>query len=58
VDLRQGQLIRLTKDAHSISFQYSDSNGQIHTEELTNQDLFRLQQEYKSKRSLRVKEAR
>ncbi len=50
VELTQGKLIRVTKNAHSISFQYSDSSGQVHTEELTNQNVFRLQQEYNSKR--------
>ena len=50
VELNQGQLLRVTKNANSISFQYSDLTGEIHGEELTNQNLFRLQQEYNATR--------
>src|SRR5215208_8413164 len=40
VEIADGKFIRLTDNAHSISFQYSDSSGQVHSEELTNQICF------------------
>lgn len=46
IDRIEGELIRLTKNTHSLLLQYRDSKGNAHTDEFSSQDLFRLQREF------------
>lgn len=46
IDRIGGRLLRLTKSAHSLLLQYTDAKGNAHTDEFSNQDLFRLQHEF------------
>jgi hypothetical protein len=43
-------VIRIFKDLHQIVFEYRDSNGQVRKEELTNTELYQLQQSYAARR--------
>lgn len=46
IDRIQGRLLRVAKHANAIHFQYSDAKGAVHSEELSNPDLYRLQKEF------------
>ena len=50
VDFKRSHLVTLSKSLHSVSFQYLDKNGQIHLEEYSADDLYRMQQKYYAKR--------
>ena len=50
VHSKSGQLLKILSHKDSMRFQYCDSNGKVHTEELSHLALYRLQQEYFSQR--------
>ncbi len=47
---KQAQLLKLFSHNDSLGFQYRDSKGEVHTEELSHLALYRLQQQYFSQR--------
>ncbi|HEY6996768.1 MAG TPA: hypothetical protein VH851_02505 [Candidatus Binatia bacterium] len=50
IDGHDGRVIRIFKDLHQIVFEYRDGNGQVRKEELTNTELYQLQQSYAARR--------
>ena len=50
VDAKQSDLVRVSKSLSSVAFQYLDEHGQIHMEEYSASDLYRVQQEFYAKR--------
>lgn len=52
VDAKQGDLITVTKNLDGVTFQYRDGNGQIHIEEYSASELYRIQREYYANRKI------
>jgi hypothetical protein len=50
VNSKGGQLVKLTTDVHAVTFQYRDEKGEIHSEEYSTFDLYKIQQEYYAER--------
>ncbi|MBM4262594.1 MAG: hypothetical protein FJ145_14335 [Deltaproteobacteria bacterium] len=46
VDKIQGTLIKVSKGANSVQFHYADAKGLEHNDELSNQELYRMQREF------------
>lgn len=57
VDEKHSELIKICYDANTISFEYRDVEGEIHDEEYSTLALYKLQQEYYSKRKLTAGES-
>jgi hypothetical protein len=51
IDAQNGRAVRIFKDLHQIMFEYQDSDGKSRKEELSNTELYQLQQRYASGRS-------
>jgi hypothetical protein len=51
IDGHNGQIVKIFKDLHHIRFEYRDASGQVRTQELSNTELYRLQQRYAAGRS-------
>jgi hypothetical protein len=50
VDEKHCELVRIACDANTISFEYRDGDGELHDEEHSTLSLYKLQQQYCSKR--------
>ena len=50
VDSHNGRLVRIFKDLHRIAFEYQDTGGGSRAEELSNTELYQLQQRYAAER--------
>ena len=50
IDAQNGRIVRLFKDLHQIVFEYRDADGHARKEELSNTELYQLQQRYASER--------
>lgn len=50
IDAQNGRIVRLFKDLHQIVFEYQDADGHARKEELSNTELYQLQQRYASER--------
>jgi hypothetical protein len=50
IDAQNGRVVKIFKDLHQIMFEYQDSDGQSRKEELSNTELYQLQQRYASGR--------
>ncbi len=46
VDGQQGQLVKISKDAHRFVFEFSGSDGQSHSELMSVPDLYKLQKRF------------
>jgi hypothetical protein len=57
VDEKNGALVNLSQDANSVTFQYRDTQGEIHSEEYSTLTLYKLQQQYYSGRCFQPKDA-
>ena len=51
IDGQNGQIVKIFKDLHHIRFEYRDASGEVRTQELSNTELYRLQQRYAAGRS-------
>jgi hypothetical protein len=51
IDAQNGRVVKIFKDLHQIMFEYQDSDGKARKEELSNTELYQLQQRYASGRS-------
>lgn len=51
IDAQNGRVVKIFKDLHQIMFEYQDSDGKSRKEELSNTELYQLQQRYASGRS-------
>ena len=51
IDAQNGRAVRIFKDLRQIMFEYQDSDGKSRKEELSNTELYQLQQRYASGRS-------
>ena len=54
VDGQQGKLVKISKDARRIVFEYSDGAGKSHNEIMSNMDLYKLQKSFYEKRGAPV----
>jgi len=50
VQSKRGQLIKIVNKKNSVAFEYSDENGNVHSEEVSHFALYRLQQQSLSQR--------
>ena len=50
IDAHDGRAVKIFKDLHQITFEYQDSEGKPRKEELSNTELYQLQQSYASGR--------
>ena len=46
IDAQNGRVVKIFKDLHQIMFEYHDSDGKSRKEELSNTELYQLQQRY------------
>jgi hypothetical protein len=53
VDEKNAELVKLCHDTNSVTFQYRDRQGEIHSEEYSTLTLHKLQQQYDSGRCFR-----
>ncbi len=51
IDAENGRVVKIFKDLHQIMFEYQDPDGKSRKEELSNTELYQLQQRYASGRS-------
>jgi hypothetical protein len=51
IDGHNGHIIKIFKDLHHIRFDYRNETGQVRTQELSNTELYQLQQRYAATRS-------
>jgi hypothetical protein len=51
IDAQNGRAVKIFKDLHQIIFEYQDADGKPRKEELSNTELYQLQQRYASGRS-------
>ena len=51
IDAQNGRVVKIFKDLHQIMFEYRDSEGNSRKEELSNTELYQLQQRYAAGRS-------
>lgn len=51
IDAQNGRVVKIFKDLHQIMFEYLDPDGKSRKEELSNTELYQLQQRYASGRS-------
>jgi hypothetical protein len=50
IDAHNGRIVRVFKDLHQIIFEYQDAAGTARKEELSNTELYQLQQRYAAER--------
>jgi hypothetical protein len=50
IDAHNGRIVRIFKDLHQIIFEYQDAAGTARKEELSNTELYQLQQRYAAER--------
>ncbi|MGH7854674.1 MAG: hypothetical protein ACREP3_14605 [Candidatus Binatia bacterium] len=50
IDAQNGRIVKIFKDLHQIIFEYQDTDGKSRKEELSNTELYQLQQRYASGR--------
>jgi hypothetical protein len=50
IDAQNGRVVRIFKDLHQIIFEYQDVDGKSRKEELSNTELYQLQQRYAAER--------
>jgi len=46
IDAQNGRVVKVFKDLHQVMFEYQDSDGKSRKEELSNTELYQLQQRY------------
>jgi hypothetical protein len=46
IDAQNGRIVRIFKDLHQIMFEYQDAQGSSRKEEMSNTELYQLQQRY------------
>jgi hypothetical protein len=46
IDAQNGRAVKISKDLHQIIFEYQNADGQARKEELSNTELYQLQQRY------------
>ena len=46
IDAHNGRIVRIFKDLHQIMFEYQDAQGSSRKDEMTNTELYQLQQRY------------
>jgi hypothetical protein len=51
IDAQNGHVVKIFKDLHQIIFEYQDGEGKSRKEELSNTELYQLQQRYAAGRS-------
>ncbi len=51
IDGQNGRIVKICKDLHQIVFEYHDADGKARKEELSNTELYQLQQRYAAERS-------
>jgi hypothetical protein len=51
IDAQNGRAVKISKNLHQITFEYQDSEGKLRKEELSNTELYQLQQSYASGRT-------
>lgn len=51
IDAHNGRIVRIFKDLHQIVFEYQDGQGSPRKEEMSNTELYRLQQRYAAGRA-------
>ena len=50
IDAQNGRVVKIFKDLHQIIFEYQDVDGKSRKEELSNTELYQLQQRYAAER--------
>ncbi len=50
LDEKKGELVKLSQDSNTVTFQYLDEDGHLHSESCSTLELYKLQQEYYSGR--------
>jgi hypothetical protein len=50
IDAQNGRVVKIFKDLHQIIFEYQDAEGRSRKEELSNTELYQLQQRYAAER--------
>jgi hypothetical protein len=50
IDAQNGRIVRIFKDLHQIMFEYQDAAGSSRKEEMSNTELYQLQQRYAARR--------
>lgn len=50
IDAQNGRVVKIFKDLHQVIFEYQDATGKARKEELSNTELYQLQQRYAAER--------